>query len=110
VSHSLRTLDDGAWVSVDDRREASASELWCVRGVCDCAVGDLLVEGIVAVGADGRTVTARVAGRCLGYDRETVMGHLPVGRVVEGSYRPLAAGAVRAPPGAEQPALFTGSG
>lgn len=101
MSHSLRTLDDGAWVSVDDRREAGASELWRVRGVCDCVVGDLLVEGVVDVGVNGRTVTARVAGRCLACDRETVTSYLPVGRVVEGSYRPLAAGAVRAPPGVE---------
>jgi hypothetical protein len=97
VSHSLRTLDDGAWVSVDDRREAGASELWRVRGVCDCAVGDLLVENVVAVGVDGRTVTARVVGRCLGCGQETATGHLPVGRVVEGSFRPLADGAVRSP-------------
>jgi hypothetical protein len=101
MGHSLRTLDDGAWVSVDDRREAGASELWRVRSVCDCVVGDLLVEGVVDVGVDGRAVTARVAGRCLTCDRETVTGHLPVGRVVEGSYRPLATGAVRAPPSAE---------
>ena len=97
VGHSLRTLDDGAWVSVDDQREAGASELWRVHGVCDCPVGDLLVENVVAVGVDGRTVTARVVGRCLVCGEETVTGHLPVGRVVEGVFRPLAEGAVRSP-------------
>jgi len=95
VSHRLRTLDDGAWVSVNDRRRAGASELWRVRGACDCPVADLLVEGIVDVGVDGRTVTARVAGRCLACGDETVTGHLAVGRVVDGSYRPLADDAVR---------------
>lgn len=97
MAHSLRTLDDGAWVSVDDRREAGTSELWRVRGVCDCQVGDLLVENVVAVGVDARTVTARVAGRCLVCDRETVTDYLPVGRVVDGTYRPLAEGTVRSP-------------
>jgi hypothetical protein len=118
VSHSLRTLDDGAWVSVNDRRRAGASELWRVAGVCDCPVADLLVEGVVDVGVDGRTVTARVAGRCLGCSRETVTSHVPVGRVVDGSYRPLADGAVRAPAGESasdrvggtEPATRAGSG
>ena len=95
VSHRLRTLDDGAWVSVDDRRRAGASELWRVRGVCDCPVADLLVEGIVDVGVDRQTVTARVAGRCLACSRETVTGHLAVGRFVDGSYRPVSDDAVR---------------
>jgi hypothetical protein len=95
VNTRLRTLDDGAWVSVNDRRRAGASELWRVRGVCDCPVADLLVEGIVDVGVDGRTITARVAGRCLACGDETVTGHLAVGRVVDGSYRPLADDAVR---------------
>lgn len=99
VGHSLRTLDDGAWVSVNDRRQTGTSELWRVRGVCDCPVGDLLVEGVVDVGVDGPTVTARVAGRCLDCSEQTVTDHLPVGRMVDGRYRPLADGVVREPVG-----------
>ena len=37
VSVAIRVLDDGAWVSVDDERRVSVSELWRLGGdVCAC--------------------------------------------------------------------------
>jgi hypothetical protein len=94
---SLRTLDDGAWVSLDDERRVGASELWYVAGVCDCEVADYVVEGLTDVAVDGRTVAAATYGTCIGCGRSTTTPPVPVGRLVDGAFEPLAAGAVRVP-------------
>lgn len=94
---SLRTLDDGAWVSVDDERRVSVSELWPVAGACECALADFLVEGFTGVAVDGRTVSVEAYGTCVRCGASATVGPLPVGRVVDGEFRPLAAGAVRSP-------------
>ncbi|WP_284014665.1 hypothetical protein [Halobaculum litoreum] len=101
---ALRVLDDGAWVSVNDERRVSVSELWRVAGagdgrVCACDCADFVVEGFTDVGADGRTVTADVYGQCIRCGETASVAGLPVGRVVDGTFRPLAADAVRSPRG-----------
>lgn len=97
MSVSLRVLDDGAWVSVNDQRQVAVSELWRLAdGFCDCDVPDVVVEGFLDVAADGRTVTARVYGRCIVCGASGTTGWLPVGRVRDGTFRELADGAVRA--------------
>lgn len=96
---SLRTLDDGAWVSVNDERRAGTSELWYVRGICGCAIADFVVEGITDVSVDGRTVAAETYGRCIRCGSATSTGPIPIGRIRKGSYEPLATNAVRRPGG-----------
>jgi len=100
VSVAIRVLDDGAWVSVDDERRVSVSELWRVGGdVCACSddLADFVVEGFTAVGADGRTVTADVYGQCIRCGADATVRTIPVGRVVDGEFRSLAGEAVRFP-------------
>lgn len=98
---SLRTLDDGAWVSVDDERRVGASELWYVAGVCGCPVADFVLEGITGVAVDGRTVAAETYGTCIRCGESVTTDPVPVGRLVDGGFEPLAAGAVRVPGGGD---------
>lgn len=95
---SLRILDDGAWVSVDDDRRVAVSELWPVAGVCRCAVGDFLVEGFTDVSVDGRTVSVEAYGTCVRCGESGTAAALPVGRVVDGEFHELSTGAVRPSP------------
>ncbi|SEH64812.1 hypothetical protein SAMN05192561_12013 [Halopenitus malekzadehii] len=94
---SLRTLDDGAWVSVADERRTGVSELWRVRGVCDCPLAEFVVEGITDVAVDGRTVAAGTYGRCIRCGCSTSTTPIPVGRIVDGCYEPIDRDAVRRP-------------
>jgi len=84
----LRVLDDGAWLSVDDTRRVSVSELWRVDApdVCECDLADLVVENFLAVGVDGRTVTARVYGQCIVCGTKSTVEWVPVGRIVDGEF------------------------
>lgn len=101
MSVSLRTLDDGAWISVNDERRVSVSELWRVQDpeFCACDLPDLVVEGFVGVGTDGRTVSARAYGQCMACGEAGTTGWVPVGRIVEGEYRSLDREGVLAPTG-----------
>ena len=49
MSVSLRVLDDGAWVSVNDAREVSVSELWRLDdpSFCGCELPDFVVENVL---------------------------------------------------------------
>ncbi|MFC6724033.1 hypothetical protein ACFQE1_06520 [Halobium palmae] len=91
MSVALRILDDGAWVSVNDERRVAVSELWRVPRLsfCDCELSDLVVEGFVDVGVDGRTVETRLYGQCIVCGQSGTTGWLPVGRIVDGEYRDL---------------------
>lgn len=91
MSVALRLLDDGAWVSVNDQRRVSVSELWQFPDpeFCDCELTDLVVEGFLEVGADGRTVETRVYGQCIACGTKSTTGWLPVGRIVDGEFRDL---------------------
>lgn len=88
---SVRVLDDAAWVSVNDRRVAGASEVWpVVGGGCSCAMAWLAVEAVVEVGVDGRRVDARVHGHCVTCGAAETTSWLPVGRVTAGRFEPVA--------------------
>lgn len=88
MSVALRILDDGAWVSVNDERRVSVSELWRFDDAefCTCDLPDLVVENFQQVGVDGRTVEARVYGQCITCGASGVTPWLPVGRIVDGTY------------------------
>ncbi|WP_096391514.1 hypothetical protein [Halopenitus persicus] len=96
---SLRTLDDGAWVSAADERRTGASELWHVTGVCECPIAEFVVEGVTDVAVDGRTVAAETYGRCITCGRSTTTAPIPVGRVIDGRYEPIDRDAIRRPVG-----------
>jgi hypothetical protein len=88
MSVALRTLDDGAWVSVNDERRVSVSELWRLCGdFCACEQTDLVVENVLDVGADGRDVDVRVYGQCIACGETGTTDWLPVGRIVDGDFR-----------------------
>jgi hypothetical protein len=84
----LRVLDDGAWLSVDDTRRVSVSELWRLDapGFCECDLADLVVENFLDVGVDGRTVTARVYGQCIVCGTKSTVRWVPVGRIIDGEF------------------------
>jgi hypothetical protein len=110
VSVSLRILDDGAWVSVNDSRAVSVSELWRLSdaGFCACDLPDLVVEGFVETGVDGRTVEARVYGQCIACGHDGTTGWVPVGRVLGGEFRHLDRESVLRPAGRREPATVSG--
>ncbi|QZX98539.1 hypothetical protein [Halobaculum rubrum] len=100
MSVAIRVLDDGAWVSVDDERRVGVSEPWRVGGdACACECADYVVEGFTDVGADGRTVTADVYGQCIRCGQAASVLGVPVGRIVDGEFRPVAGEAIRLPRG-----------
>jgi hypothetical protein len=85
VPTSVHQLDDGAWLSVDDERQVSVSQLWLLADdeFCDCRLTDFLAEGFVEVGVDHPDVEARLAGRCIQCGREGITDWLVMGRVVD---------------------------
>ncbi len=86
---ALRILDDGAWLSVDDQRRVSVSELWRVDApeFCECELVDFIAEGFTDVSADGRDVAVTTYGKCIACGESGIPGKLPVGRIRDGEYR-----------------------
>lgn len=101
---ALRTLDDGAWVSVNDRRQVSVSELWRFPDpdFCACELPDVVVEGFIETGVEGRTVEVRVYGQCIVCGGEGTTGWLPVGRILDGEFRDLDRESVLSPTGVKR--------
>jgi hypothetical protein len=100
VTTDVHQLDDGAWLSVNDRRRVNVGDLWLLAGdaVCECAVSDFLAEGFVEVGADGRAVEARVAGQCIACGRGGTTDWLELGRIDrEGRFRAVEPTSVHLP-------------
>lgn len=89
VSVALRILDDGAWLSVNDQRRVSVSELWRVHApeFCECPLVDFIAEGFTDVSADGRDVAVTTYGKCIACGESGVPGKLPVGYIQDGEYR-----------------------
>lgn len=87
---ALRTLDDGAWISVNDSRQVSVSDVWTLsRGVfCDCEPAYVLLEGFFDADVDGRVVVTGAVGQCLECGTRDTIERLPVGRMVEGEFQP----------------------
>lgn len=93
VATAIHQLDDGAWVSVDDERVMSVSDLWQLvdHDFCPCEVADVLAEGFVDVGVTPPEVAVRFAGQCIVCGTEGVTGWIPIGRVDPdtGEFRPV---------------------
>jgi len=96
---AVHQLDDGAWISVNDTREVTVSDLWrlATNEFCSCRLTDFLSEGFVEVAADGPRVEARVAGQCIRCGASGVTGWLTLGRVDPDTdtFYPVAPGAIR---------------
>lgn len=103
---AVRTLDDGAWISVNDSRQVSVSDVWTLsQGVfCDCEPAYVLLEAFVDVGVDGSVVVADAVGQCLECGVRDSIDRLPVGRMVDGDFCPYDPEAVqsRVEPDGEQ--------
>ncbi|MCU4717743.1 hypothetical protein [Halapricum hydrolyticum] len=96
---AVHQLDDGAWISVNDTREVTVSDLWRLDtdDFCPCRLVDFLSEGFVEVGIDGARVEARVAGQCIRCGARGVTDWLTLGRVDPDTdtFYPVAPDAVR---------------
>lgn len=80
---SLRTVDRGAWLSVNGTRELGISNLWPLveSDICTCKITDFLAEGIVEIGVDPPNIEARFTGRCIACGTEGMTDWLVLGRV-----------------------------
>ena len=98
---SIRQLDDGAWVSVNDSREVNVSDLWqlACSDVCDCEPTDFLAEGFVEVSVARRRVEARIAGQCIGCGADGITDWLELGRAdpETGAFRSVVPSSVHCP-------------
>lgn len=99
MSIDVHQLDAGAWISVNDSREVSVSDLWRLarQGFCGCELADFLAEGFVEVGVDGRDIEARIAGQCIACGASGVTDWLVVGRVLDGEFRSVVPESVHIP-------------
>ncbi|WP_423746004.1 hypothetical protein V5735_07055 (plasmid) [Haladaptatus sp. SPP-AMP-3] len=79
---AVRTLDEGAWVNVNNTRIVGVSDIWRLADheVCDCDVALFLVEVFTDIGVDGAWVEARAAGQCIGCGERDTTGWLRIGR------------------------------
>lgn len=103
---ALRTLDDGAWISVNDTRAVGVSDVWTLAHgqFCGCTPAPVLIEGFTDVGTDGQRIVAGVVGQCLECGRRDSIERLAVGRIVDGEFRRYGAtGAVRTRTGGRYP-------
>ncbi|WP_121823669.1 hypothetical protein [Halostella salina] len=100
----VRTLDDGAWISVNNARAVSNSAVWPVAGVefCDCEVAHLLPESFYDVSVDRDTVAVGTIVQCIDCGGHGTIDALPVGRVVNGEFREFDTGAIRSPAAGDQ--------
>ncbi len=94
---SVRTLDDGAWISVNDSRAVGVSQIWPIarHDLCGCETAHLLLEAFYDVGVDGRRIVAGVVGQCIDCGTEGSIDTLPVGRVVDGEFSAYEPGQVQ---------------
>jgi hypothetical protein len=99
VTVSLRLLDEGAWVSVNDSRVVGNSDVWRLadHAVCDCETAFFVVEVFTDVAVDDRSVDARAGGRCIGCGESATTDWLTVGRVDDGEFRRVAVDGVHVP-------------
>ncbi|WP_458206275.1 hypothetical protein [Haladaptatus sp. NG-SE-30] len=101
MTTAIRTLDEGAWVNVNDTRTVGVSDIWKLarHDICDCDVAFFLVEVFIDVGVDGRWVEARAAGQCIGCGERGTTGWLRVGHVDDDEFRSIAVETVHRPGG-----------
>ena len=84
----VHTLDDGAWISVDNERQLSVSGLWRLANhdFCPCEEADVLVKAFREVGVSGRNVEARIVGECIRCGTDGITDWVTVGRVLDGEF------------------------
>ncbi|MCL9813602.1 hypothetical protein [Natranaeroarchaeum aerophilus] len=94
---SVRTLDDGAWISVNDSRAVGVSQIWPIarHGFCECEVAHLLLEAFYDVGVDEHRIVAGVVGQCIDCGTEGSIDTLPVGRIIDGDFYAYDSGQVQ---------------
>ncbi|SDD66744.1 hypothetical protein [Natrinema hispanicum] len=90
MSIALRTLDDGAWISINDSRQVSVSDVWSLTtgAFCDCSPAYVLLEAFVDVDIDGSIVVVHAVGQCLECGTRDSIERLPVGRIVNDDFYP----------------------
>jgi hypothetical protein len=98
MATELRVLDDGAWVSVDNERRVSTSDVWrfVTTDFCGCETAFVLLEAFTCVGVDDREVVADGVGRCVDCGEHHAFSGLGVGRVLDGEFHAYPPGGVRA--------------
>ena len=96
---AVRTLDEGAWVNVNNTRIVGVSNVWKLahHDVCDCDVAFFVVEVFTDVGVDGRWVEARAGGQCIGCGERGTTGWLRVGKVGDDEFRSVEVEGVHRP-------------
>ncbi|SNZ12135.1 hypothetical protein SAMN06269185_1514 [Natronoarchaeum philippinense] len=85
---AVRTLDDGAWISINDSRAVSNSGIWPLTHYefCDCEVSYVLLESFYDVGVDRHRVLVGAIGQCIECGRQDSIDDLAVGRIVDGEF------------------------
>ena len=96
MATSLRTFDEGAWISVDDSREVGVSDVWTLTDgeFCSCDTAHVLLEAFSETWIDGADVVASGVGMCIDCGTRDGIGRLPVGRLVDGEFKRYEPGAV----------------
>jgi len=87
----VRTLDDGAWISVNDSRVVGVSDIWplAVTDFCDCPTAQVLLEAFYDVGVADGWIVAGAVGQCIDCGTSGSIEHLAIGRIVDGTFRPV---------------------
>lgn len=95
---AVRTLDDGAWISVNDARVVSVSDIWplAVHDFCGCETAYFLLEAFYDVGVDEGRITVGAVGQCVDCGTDGSVDGLAVGRMVDGEFRPYDPASVQA--------------
>jgi hypothetical protein len=85
----LRTLDDGAWISVNDSRAVGVSDIWPLASTefCDCRTAQVLLEAFYDVCVADGWIVADAVGQCIDCGASGPIEHLAVGRIVDGRFR-----------------------
>ncbi|WP_435334662.1 hypothetical protein [Haloarchaeobius sp. TZWWS8] len=98
MATQLRVLDDGAWISVNNRRQVPNSDIWplAVTDFCECETAHVVLEAFTDVGVDRDQVEVRAVGQCIDCGTDGFVDWLPVGRVRDGEFSPFDPSRVRA--------------
>lgn len=94
---SVRTLDDGAWISVNDSRAVGVSDIWPLAApqFCECQPTQLLLEAFYDVGVADGWIVADGVGQCIDCGTAGSVERLAVGRAVDGRFKPVTPGRVQ---------------
>jgi len=93
----VRTLDDGAWISVNNARAVSNSDIWplALYDFCNCETAHVLCESFFDVSIHRDTIAVGAVGQCIDCGTQDTIDALPVGRVIDGEFHSFEAGALQ---------------